>query len=323
VSHGPKIKVLYYGLDNLSADESVWKGITPMAKLSKDERMDYLSGILDIFRKRLSIDYKDILNRRAFDVEVLSKITEESQFDIGMIGDTVTGYSDKTEKTRDVNVLRITVPKSRLMQWTMKVLKVGDKESAKIILQEIIRILADKELGSWLTEHEVRGFRNTFQGTIYLLNSDLIRLQVTNGSVHRMCQKCGSIFHPNKIMLCTGPNCMSLKPSEFKDNYFRTIYTRSFKESVKLHSEEHSGQLEGITRKNIETRFRNKDESLNILVCTPTMELGIDIGELSAVYIRNVPPSPSNYAQRAGRTGRKNQPSMITTFCGVGLARAI
>jgi len=57
------------------------------------------------------------------------------------------------------------------------------------------------------------------------------------------------------------------------------------------------------------------DQFLPALFCSPTMELGIDISALNAVYLRNVPPTPANYAQRAGRAGRSGQAAVIVTYC--------
>jgi ATP-dependent helicase YprA (DUF1998 family) len=51
-----------------------------------------------------------------------------------------------------------------------------------------------------------------------------------------------------------------------------------------------------------------------VLVCTPTLELGVNIGDLEGVAMRNVPPSPANYAQRAGRTGRETRTGVIAGF---------
>ena len=104
-------------------------------------------------------------------------------------------------------------------------------------------------------------------------------------------------------------------------NYFRRVYALPLGETALVRAEEHSGQVSGQERREIELRFRDPDDPLNALICTPTMELGIDIGHLSAVTLRNVPPSPSHYAQRAGRAGRSGQPSLITVFAGVGFAR--
>lgn len=94
---------------------------------------------------------------------------------------------------------------------------------------------------------------------------------------------------------------------------------------------EHTAQVEPERRKILEARFRMsardkewwKQESgqpgpitrLPILYCSPTMELGVDISALNTVYMRNVPPTPANYAQRSGRAGRSGQAALAITYC--------
>lgn len=100
----------------------------------------------------------------------------------------------------------------------------------------------------------------------------------------------------------------------------------------KLKASEHTAQVEGELRKELELRFRNDSHSkelwkanhadtgrpmipLPVLYCSPTMELGVDISSLNLVYMRNVPPSPANYAQRAGRAGRSGDTALAVTYC--------
>lgn len=76
----------------------------------------------------------------------------------------------------------------------------------------------------------------------------------------------------------------------------------------------HSSEVDKKVRKENEDKFSKS--KLNLLFATPTLEMGIDIGDLSYVFMLGVPPSPSNYAQRAGRAGRKGDRfAGIITIC--------
>jgi Lhr-like helicase len=102
-----------------------------------------------------------------------------------------------------------------------------------------------------------------------------------------------------------------------------------------IESREHTAQVDPERREWREWRFRwgtedrerlaEKREELRLagepnvflptLFCSPTMELGVDISALNAVYMRNMPPTPANYAQRSGRAGRSGQAALVVTYC--------
>lgn len=77
----------------------------------------------------------------------------------------------------------------------------------------------------------------------------------------------------------------------------------------------HSSEIGARERQKIEAAFQ--EGTLNMVMATPTLEMGIDIGKLENVLMVGMPPLPSNYAQRAGRAGRdrKNNYALILTFC--------
>ena len=97
------------------------------------------------------------------------------------------------------------------------------------------------------------------------------------------------------------------------NEYFVACYQRFVDLKCLLEAREHTAQVTSEDREEREDRFRSAQ--LPLLFCSPTMELGVDIAQLNVVNLRNVPPTPANYAQRSGRAGRGGQPALVYTYC--------
>ncbi len=81
--------------------------------------------------------------------------------------------------------------------------------------------------------------------------------------------------------------------------------------------EEHTAQLDKEKAREFQRDFR--DGKIHVLSCSTTFELGVDLGDLDTIFLRNVPPEAFNYAQRVGRSGRRSgRPGFAITYCKRG-----
>ena len=107
-----------------------------------------------------------------------------------------------------------------------------------------------------------------------------------------------------------------MQPAQIaKDDYYRTRYQTY--DAVRVVAEEHTGLLERKEREKVEKSFmRNpgKPWDPNVLSCTPTLELGVDIGDLSTVIQTAVAPQKASYLQRIGRAGRRDGNALALTL---------
>lgn len=111
---------------------------------------------------------------------------------------------------------------------------------------------------------------------------------------------------------CVTKKCEGITiPGILPDNdHYRFIYLNLLIQ--KLSSKEHTAQWTAEEAEEVQEEFIQG--KVNVLSCSTTFEMGVDIGKVVSVLCRNVPPTPANYVQRAGRAGRAGDKALITTF---------
>lgn len=217
------------------------------------------------------------------------------------------------------------------------------KWGSKGMLEEsIARLLAEK--GN-LSDGDLNIIQNQLKSIfckeseeVYFLNPDTLKLVINLDREWHHCTACTQLSPVSLYGCC--PKCGAeklnpLKPADSqyirsRKGFWRTPLEKSLKgegKPIHVSAEEHSAQLSqrdaGMvhsTTEKYELRFQDiiigEDEGpIDVLSCTTTMEVGIDIGSLVAVGLRNVPPQRDNYQQRAGRSGRRGSAvSTVITF---------
>jgi len=180
--------------------------------------------------------------------------------------------------------------------------------------------------GLWeLLKDPARAFKHWFVaetpqglGLVHRLNFEEILAVPTNDSNQLwVCSKCNKLTPYNVRGVCPTYRCAGAldawsmpNPSDDKDHY-RHLYRNM--QLIPMSASEHTAQWTSTEAAKIQQQFITGE--MNVLSCSTTFELGVDVGELQSVVLRNVPPTIANYVQRAGRAGRRaNSAPLVLTY---------
>ena len=189
----------------------------------------------------------------------------------------------------------------------------ASKEDSEPLLESLFSCLTDNGL---LVPVQLKGARgNALPGVsgLYQVNADRLRLHQNHGLWR--CKSCRRRT-PRRTPYekCTAWRCDGELEflQEDPDNYDLQLLDGGYS---LLRPEEHTAMVPHDERERLENLFKGEAETVNCFVCTPTLEMGVDIGQLDSILMRNVPPLPANYWQRAGRAGRRHRMAVDLTYC--------
>jgi len=312
------IDVAFIGLDDIAEDTERLAAILPdLGTLDAAARKAMFKQLLGAMLEGLAV------GTEALDLTVLDTVAQKSRNLLR-----APWAIDAKETPRSRTTLFLQAPGKD---------RVGLREE-----QTIIRAGHNSRIGRLINRKSVIGTK--LGKTDYLtVMTGLMELLAREGLVSRVDIEAdlqGWRLSPSAVRVIPGE---AVRTGTAQGNrYFHDLYNAIAADLKAGHSSywglegrEHTAQVSQRQREWREWRFRfEKDDRENLaenaadlkasgeseqflpaLFCSPTMELGVDISALNAVYLRNVPPTPANYAQRAGRAGRSGQAAVIVTYC--------
>ena len=175
--------------------------------------------------------------------------------------------------------------------------KLAAGDEIKVRLDEVWRALVESSVLSSLRPNE------------YQLSYD--RLVVKIPTQVYLCDRCGSLTARALKATCLTPGCRghlsSISPEDLASRFsnHHWFHRVTMTDPLPLEVREHTAQLTNETGRRYQNLFAGGD--VNVLSSSTTFEMGVDVGQLKSVFLRNVPPTPANYLQRAGRAGRRRE----------------
>lgn len=278
-------------------------------KLSSDEAVELIELLLDQVRQNGIVSYPDgVLPTDA----IFEPRNREYFMRYTGRGRATISWMPLLKTNRRIEILE------RILERTAPGLSAEDRhDEASKSLSGLWRLIVE---GKAWREHFIAE-EDKAQGVRYRLDHRLWEIIYTGpGSVStpfHTCNRCGVLSRISIRGVCPTGGCTgTLLPFDadsplVRENNYRSVYTSLA--PVALRVQEHTAQWTSDRAAEIQQEFM--DGKLNVLSCSTTFELGVDVGELQAVLLRNVPPTTANYVQRAGRAGRRtDSTAFVVTY---------